>query len=225
MKKKFPVSVFSVKEYGSDDWLQDQLKWQVSRDEFFSLRTDIYNTYVNCIHNNTGIENDVLLVLYKLILEYTSFIHALSVHRRLHDSGLNIAYSKSDFYYKSLSEKNKNINGLFESYKSKLLPELPPFHRRLEGRLKTPFRTLKHFGIGSSYFSSHRSTPYIAYGLPEQELIEFAASQKRKIRFFYPFPVKLDSSNASSNELLIFEKITKELIKSIETISIKYGIR
>jgi len=226
MEKIFPVNVWSVKECGVEQWLREYLKWPVSNDEFFSLSTEIDEIYVDCILNATSIVSDVLLVLYKLTFEYASFIHALIVVERLHDSGFDIGCSNSDFYYKSLSEKNENIKGLFEYYKSKLLPKLPSFYRRAEGRVKAPLRSLKHFGIGCNFFSSsNRSTPCIAMGLPEQELVEFAESQKRKIRFFYPFPVKPAFNKASSNDLSTFENIATRIIKGVENISFKYGIR
>lgn len=225
MNKIFPVNVWSVKECGVEKWFREHSKWPVSNDEFFSLSTDIDEIFVEYILSTKNIVSDVLLVLYKLTFEYASFIHALIVVKRLHDSGFAIGCSNSDFYYKSLSEKNENIKGLFECYKSKLLPKLPSFYRRAEGRVKTPLRSLKHFGIGFNFFSSsNRSTPYIAMGLPEPELVEFAESQKRKIRFFYPFPVKPTFDKVSSNDLLTFENTATRIIKGVENIAFKHGI-
>src|SRR3989339_1484390 len=103
--KNFPVDIYSILDYGLEKWAEEFF-WPVSDLEFSGLYTDIEKMFKN--HVNAHQDETVaglLLIQYKLIIEYANFIHALWVVKRLEKSGHRLFISPhGQTFYRGIIE-------------------------------------------------------------------------------------------------------------------------
>jgi len=102
MKNKFPVDIFSVKEYGIDRW-QKEFSWPVSDEDYVTLCRDIEEMLITKINAYPEDISDLLLVLSSLRSEFWHFIHAVDVFNRLSEKNTEMLYSEKTLWYKDVA--------------------------------------------------------------------------------------------------------------------------
>ena len=91
MQGTFPIDIWSVKQFGIENWYNQCSRWPVSDVEFLTLSKKIEDMFEEIVlETKDEIIQDALIVLYRLTLEYSMFINALIVINRLREKKYEI---------------------------------------------------------------------------------------------------------------------------------------
>lgn len=100
----FPLDIESAKTYGITKWQKD-FSWPVSYSEYMHVEMAIKNVLNELIEENTNNElSELLIINYKLFLEYSNFLYSLRVLKEVYKDGLTPLYSNSSINFKGIIE-------------------------------------------------------------------------------------------------------------------------
>ncbi len=101
----FPLDIYSAKKYGIEKWRKDFF-WPVSYESFLQVETEIRQELNELIEENSGnYKSDLLIINYKIFIEYSNMLNALRVLKELNKKGLKAIYGESSILYKGIMEK------------------------------------------------------------------------------------------------------------------------
>ena len=183
-EKVLPLDISSVKVFGVEKWQKECYKWPVSDHEFLSIYNEIDKLYANVTIRASREVSDLLLVLYKLTIEYMEFIHALLIIDRTSRSGFEVIYNENSptaGYFDALLNNKRTFYGVFHNYRSKLWAQRPKFKERILWRAKSSARSFKyHFFDSDISLDSVIEPHYIAIREPNPDLVQYAKNNSKK---------------------------------------------
>ncbi len=127
----FPLDIESAKMYGITKWREEFL-WPVSYQSYVQMGAEIRHTLNELIEEN--VDNDLselLLINYKLFLEYNNFLYSLRVLKEVYKDGLTPLYSGSSINCKGIIENGIPLKRLLA------VPSIQPnsFIKKLKTKL------------------------------------------------------------------------------------------
>jgi hypothetical protein len=220
---KFPVSISAVKDYGIERWQKDCPAWPVSGEEFMRLSADIDKLYTGIIFDSPPEIGDVLTILYKLAVEYEMFIHALIVVQRLRRDDFTVDYGDSALHYDALVGDRPGIHGLFHYY-SKLCPRIPSLKQVVRGRINSTAFNWRH-GAWERRREAEKGIPFLATRPPGSTLKCYATRHKRRIQYFYPFPITSVLHSKADAPASRFGEVADQMLCGLQVVASSYGVQ
>ena len=98
--KLIPVDLESIYDIGVDNWLES-FEWPISWKNFIKIEDAVKNIFNSNIANNKEF-SDVILINYKLHIEFSNYFLALLLKKKL---GEKILFCKRNKYFKLIYEK------------------------------------------------------------------------------------------------------------------------
>ena len=222
---RFPVDIWSVKKYGIDEWHTAVSKWPMSDSEFLSLWADVDELYVGTIMGMPSEIQHLSIVLYKLTLQYSKFLSAQIVAKRLNDSGFSVVHDKRSLDYAMVMEGNIDLKTLVEQGMNVWI-QTPAFRRRLRGKLGAIRANWRFHGLRlDHYFGVLNPSNFVTFGYPFNEMERYADSRKEQIRFIYPFSAVPTIKSPPESFLVMADQIARDLMSGLSEIGLKYGCR
>jgi hypothetical protein len=100
----FPLDIESAKIYGITKWQKDFF-WPVSYQSYKEIETQIKQALNKLIQDNINNElSELLLINYKIFLEYANFLYSLWVLKEVYRNGLTPLYGGSSINFKGIIE-------------------------------------------------------------------------------------------------------------------------
>lgn len=101
----FPLDINAAKKYGIKRW-QEGFFWPVSHKSFIEIENEIKKVLNNLITTHaTNYLSDLLLINYKIFLEYNNLLNSVRVLQELKKKGFKPIYTKDSINYRGLIEK------------------------------------------------------------------------------------------------------------------------
>lgn len=141
---RFPLDIKSAKEFGLKKW-REEYSWPVSYESHMRMESEIKGALNEVIAENHGNgASELVLVNYKLFLEYGAFLYALRVLNKVRENGAVPLCSHTSINFKGILEKGIPLN--------RLLPVPSLQSHGLKGRLRGKWISTKvHLSLGGSW--------------------------------------------------------------------------
>ena len=214
-----PLDIFSVKQIGTDKWLKDDINWPIEDSESLSLVDTINYEYINILKNTKNERIKLLLISQsKIVLELSGVLHALIVLDRLKNKSINPRIHKSAIYYNSLLSDEIRIDGLYERYKSKLIP---PQDRNYSVALKsTLLRIIKNKKLR---IRTNSNTIYTLNSKENVFLTAYSKKLNKDVQFFPIYNIAIQYGRYSS-ELCGYDSAIQDVLLIMKQIGLKKNI-
>ena len=226
MEKIFPVDIQAVKEYGIENWQASFPCWPVSDADYLSLFEAIDELYLKTTLEAAPALRDALLAAYKITVDYATSFYAAMMVDRLTQQGFSLSYDKHSFsagYYDALVKDTGSFRGTFHYYPGRW-PEIPSFRQRIRGWLYI----LRQNGVNlysdlkAPFRPSSRDCLVLSH--PESELVRFAESQDKRIRYIYPFSVITSQCSGQASDLPGLDNTILRLVDGLGDIAQRFNI-
>jgi len=104
IKNSLPLDIESARAFGLKKW-RDRFFWPVSYDSYVRVETEVKKAFNRLINENSGNGlGELLVVGYKLFLEYSAFLYSLKVLKELEDMDIMPLCGSTSVNFKGITE-------------------------------------------------------------------------------------------------------------------------
>ena len=213
MNKSVPLDVWAIKDYGVKKWYDSFTRLPVSEEEKYSLYCDLYDSYVDIICNQSFRAQNVMVILYKLVMEYHMLLYSRLTLQRLEENGLSILVNKdkrnfiTHFSGQTIKESFIGLDTTSPSLFQVVVDKSIMAARRIK------------YNQSNKIFSVFRnSDDLISMGHPKGLLIDYATFQGKNI-----FMIQPNGFNKGYKDYDI-NKLADELVNAVLHVSKRYKI-
>lgn len=214
-KNFFLMDVWSVKNFGVQKWYENFSSWPISEDEKYEIYSSLKNIYKNHLNDQPKDIADVLIVLYKLIKAYHSFLYCQISINRLREKGYNTFYESSGkSYFKELIEEKKFIP--FYTFKN-AKPTLKSYFKDV---FLSKARNVKYKLKQNNFSFFYNEGNLVCFENPKEVLLEYALYNNKKIHLLPSFALSKRKYRSS----LSFDLLIESMVQNLVQISKKHGL-
>tara|TARA_Y100000588_G_scaffold395260_1_gene521983 strand:+ start:2319 stop:3941 length:1623 start_codon:yes stop_codon:yes gene_type:complete len=220
MSTTFPLDIESIKRYGIENWYSECSIWPVGEVEFKSIYDHCQDLLISAIESADVEIGDLLLVMYKLAIEYSMLLQSNLVVDRLKKRGHNLSYQDSTWYYSAIDRQTDISYGFITRDNLRLWPTMPLYSKRLKGYLgsiKTNFRYQKLTKTKNSKLDKKNFCVSPVY--PNYFTQRYAAIKGQNVRVIYPYPQLVSNTNNDNRMMGKIEDATNFLADGLDHIS------
>ena len=216
---QYPLDVFSVKEFGVDQWLKNNMIWPILDEESISIGNRIVLEYISLIKKVDDVRLKALLdAQNKIVMELSGIFHSLLVLKRLSDSRLIPLYRPNTIFFPSIIQNKHKINGVYDRYKDKLIPSN---NNNLKKSIKASLLEIyKNLLVGGK----PESTVYSLSAKYNFYLKTYANNNNKNVKFYSLNSYKRSSSLIGSNSIDI-KSIKEQIIDIIVELGSSYNLK
>jgi hypothetical protein len=214
----YPADIWAIKEYGIEKWLNNCRSEIVSEEEKYSIYSDIYEQYEDLILSLNSSSADLVIVTYKLLMEYHYVLYSILLQARASQEGRGLFFDPQgrSFISGILSE---NIQGIFVKDKIAVNPNYPTVLGNVISKGIMEGRGLKYLRKDKIFSIVHGDKVLLSYGYPKQALINYAYDAGKKIKMIHPYPFrKARAKHLNASSLAV------KLLSIVRNVAITHGI-
>lgn len=222
----YPLDIKSILSCGIEKWRNDFF-WPISYGQLLTLESEVKQVLISVINENTNdYVSDLLVINYKLFMDYTNLLYSLSVLEALKQQNLKPLYCNDSISFKGLLETGIPLKSSLQVPSSIKVKPLSNLRSRVS-------LTKRHLGLTSPLRFSLSKIVFktnLPYGfVPNLNALGFDYITNKlhgRIKLidnntlFYnlkPQPITL-------NQKFYLEDITKALVNKISLIATKYQL-
>jgi len=183
MDKIVPLDIWSIKTFGVDLWYEGFNQLPVSEFEKYAIYIDLYDKYVELVLTSSGRDRDVLVILYKLIMEYHMVLYSFLSKQRLEKK--QVGYMVDPNHRTFISHYlNKDVRNSFLNIEEALSSSLG---QSVKDICLQSARRIKYNHNDSVFSRSLKDGDFLAFKYPKAILIKYAKSCDKKISLLAPW--------------------------------------
>jgi len=181
MNSNIPVDVWSIKKYGVEKWYKNFKGMPVTELEKSAIYNDLLYLYDDIILNQSAQNRDIMIVLYKLILECNMILYSILTQQNIDNESNHILFDHLNrtFY-------GNYINNYHKSFLNLDKPN-PNNREILFNKIKTFARRYKYHQLDTIYTHNKASNNYLAFKYINVPLLQYAKSNGRSVYFIEPY--------------------------------------
>lgn len=222
----FPLDIKSVQAYGVKKWHKN-FHWPIPFEQSMLMEGQVKCAMNELIEENNGNEiSDLLLINYKIYLDYSNLLYCLWLLKELKQRNLNPVYSSESVIFKGILETEVPLEQIIKvssmprpNIAKKIRSKAGLLKRQL--RLNTPIRYLLTSSFGNE----------VLYGCVSNlndlgyEYIRTKLGGRVKLINDHSFPLSCKPETVSKNTKQHIRKVTNKLIVKVKQIAIQQNIQ